>query len=96
MFRPLYDQVLVADVNHEQMLDGIVLPETSKEDVLFSKVIAIGEGYIQLDGSLRPLRVAVGDLIARGMYSGISMRLEGMEFRLIQEGECLGKVVSNG
>ncbi len=92
-FKPLYDQVLVIDVSTEQSLDGVLLPETSKEDVLFSKVVSVGEGYIQIDGSLRPLRVKSGDLIARGMYSGIPMRLEGVEFRLLKEGECLGAIV---
>jgi chaperonin GroES len=94
-FIPLYDQILAIDVTTEQVIDGIILPETSKEDVLFSSVVAVGEGYIKEDGSLRPLRVSKGDLIARGMYSGIPMRLEGIEFLLLKEGECLGKVVKD-
>jgi chaperonin GroES len=81
-FVPLYDQVLVVDVSQEHVIDGIILPETSKDDVIFSRVISVGDG----------LRVKVGDVIARGMYSGIPLRLEGVEFFLLKEAECLGKV----
>jgi chaperonin GroES len=89
---PLYDQILVLDISAEQELDGVILPETSRADVYFSKVMAVGEGYIREDGSVRPLRLAVGDTIVRGMYSGIPMRLDGIEFFLLKEGEALAKL----
>ena len=81
---PLSGEVLVVDVNQEQTIDGVILPETSKEDVYFSKVVAVGSDV----DAVQP-----GDLIVRGMYSGIPMRLEGVEFRLLRLGECLGKIV---
>jgi chaperonin GroES len=92
MLTPLYDQILVVDIPTEQTIDGILLPETSRADVFFSKVMAVGEGYIREDGSTRPLRLAVGDTIVRGMYSGIPLRFDGVEFFLLKEGECLARI----
>lgn len=80
---PLHDQVLVVDIPREQEIDGVYLPETSRTDVYFSKVMAVGPSS----------QVKVGDLIIRGMYSGIPIRLDGVEFYLLKELECLGRIV---
>jgi chaperonin GroES len=74
------------------MLDGIILPETSREDTKFGKVVAVGEGYIQPDGVCRPLRLKKGHTIGFGMYSGIPVQLEGVTFLLMKEGEALFRV----
>jgi chaperonin GroES len=92
---PLYDQILVLELHQEQMLDGILLPETSREDTKFGKVVSVGEGYVQRDGVIRPLRLQKGDTIGFGMYSGIPVQLEGVTFLLMKEGEALFRVNDN-
>lgn len=92
MITPLYDQILVLELHQEQMLDGIILPETSREDVKFGTVVAVGEGYIQPDGSCRPLLLKKHDTIAFGMYAGIEAQVEGTTFKIMKEGEALFKV----
>jgi co-chaperonin GroES (HSP10) len=92
MIIPLYDQMLVLPVSKEQTIEGILLPETSREDTKFGKVVATGEGYIQVDGSCRPLRLQTNDVIAFGMYAGIPARVEGIEFLIMKEGEALFKL----
>jgi chaperonin GroES len=70
-------------------MDGVILPETSKEDVHFGKVISIGRGYIQPDGTYRPMSLVVGNTIAYGQYAGIPAQVGGVEFLVMKEGEAL-------
>jgi len=88
----MYDQILVAEHVRENAIEGIILPETSKEDIHFGKVCAVGEGFIQPDGSLRPLRLAVGDTVCFGMYAGIPIQMDGVEFLVMKEGEIVGRI----
>lgn len=92
MIVPMYDTILVLEISTDQMIDGVYLPETSKEDTKFGKVVAVGEGYIQSDGTCRPLRLSKHDTIGFGMYAGIPARVEGTEFLLMKEGEVLFKL----
>jgi chaperonin GroES len=91
-FEPLYSQILVLEIDTEQSIDGIVLPETSKEDTKFGTAVKIGEGYVQPDGTTRPLRIRIGDIVAYGMYAGIPIQIEGVQFKLMLEGELLGRL----
>lgn len=92
MIEPLYDQIFVLEIHQEQMVDGVFMPETSREDTKFGKVVAVGEGYVQPDGSCRPLRLKTGDTIGFGMYAGIPAQVEGVTFLLMREGEALFRV----
>lgn len=92
MIEPLYDQILVMEIQQEQVIDGVFLPETSKSDCKFGKVVAVGEGYIQPDGSLRPLRLQKGETIGFGMYAGIEAQVEGVPLLVMKEGEALFRV----
>jgi chaperonin GroES len=91
-FQPMYDSILVFETPNETAIDGVYLPETSKQDIHFGKVIALGEGYVQEDGSVRALRLQVGDLVAYGMYAGVPLMLEGVEFLIMKESEVQGKL----
>jgi len=90
-FRPLYDRILVKRTEQEdKTAGGIFIPETAKEKPIQGKVVAIGKGKMQEDGSVRPLDVKQGDTILFGKYSGTDIKIEGEEYLIMREDDVLG------
>lgn len=44
MFRPLYDYVMVKEIQQDRTIDGVLMPDVAREDMKFGKVIATGDG----------------------------------------------------
>ena len=93
--RPLHDRIIVERIEEsEQLVGGIIIPDTAKEKPQSGKVIAAGKGKIKDDGSVTPLDVKAGDTVLFGKYSGQEIKLDGTEFLIIREDEILGVVES--
>ena len=91
--KPLYDRVLVMRLESEQKsAGGIIIPDTAQEKTQIGKVVAVGEGKLLNDGSLRTLKVKSGDSILFGKYSGTEVKLDGQEYLILREEELLGIV----
>jgi chaperonin GroES len=91
--RPLYDRVLVARVEEEtRTRSGLFLPEKAKERPYEGVVVAVGEGRLGEDGTIRPLVVAVGDRVAFGRYGGTEIKINGEERLILREEEILGVI----
>jgi len=89
--KPLYDRVLVKRYEpEEEVKGGIIIPDTAREKPMEAEVVAIGEGRLLEDGSLRPLRVKVGDRVLVGKYAGTEFKIEGVEHVVVREEEILG------
>jgi chaperonin GroES len=89
--RPLHDRLLVKRVAEEEKTKGgIIIPDTAKEKPIEGKVVAVGNGKILEDGSVRPLEVKKGDRILFGKYSGTEIKIEGEEHLILREEEVLG------
>ncbi len=89
--QPLYDRVLVKRVEEkEQKKGGIIIPDTAKEKPMEGKVIAIGSGRVEKDGSRAPLEVKVGDKILFGKYAGQEIKIDDIEHVILREEEVLG------
>lgn len=84
--RPLHDRVLVKRVEPEhKTASGIVVPDTAIEKPDQGKVIAVGNGKILNDGSIRPLQVKAGDKILFGKYGGQNVIEDGEEPLVLRE-----------
>jgi len=93
--RPLHDRILVQRLEEgEQMVGGIIIPDTAKEKPQQGKVVAVGKGKVKDDGKLLPLDVKEGDTILFGKYSGQEIKLDGEEFLIMREEEVLGVIES--
>ena len=93
--RPLHDRIIVERIEEsEQLVGGIIIPDTAKEKPQSGKVIAAGKGKVKDDGSVTPLDVKAGDTVLFGKYSGQEIKLDGTEFLIIREDEILGVVES--
>jgi chaperonin GroES len=89
--RPLYDRILVKRVDEEEKTaGGLYIPDTAKEKPQQGVVVAVGNGKIQEDGSLRKLDVKAGDKILFSKYSGNDIKIDGVEHLILREDDVLG------
>ena len=94
--RPLYDRLVVKRIEQkEQVMNGIIIPDTAKEKPQEAEVVAAGRGKRLEDGKIIALDVKVGDRILFGKYSGSDIKIDGTEYLILREDEVLG-VLENG
>ena len=94
--RPLHDRLIVERIEEtEQMVGGIIIPDTAKEKPQQGKVVAVGKGKVKDDGTVTPLDVATGDKVLFGKYSGQEIKLDGTEYLIMREDEILGVLESD-
>ncbi|MDD2408861.1 MAG: co-chaperone GroES [Tepidiphilus sp.] len=91
--RPLHDRVIVKRLESERKTaSGIVIPDTAGEKPDQGEVIAVGNGKILEDGSVRPMSVKPGDKVLFGKYAGQSVKVEGEELLVLREEDILGVI----
>ena len=89
-FRPLHDRVVVKRLDAEEKTKGgIIIPDTAKEKPVEGEVVAVGNGKVNEDGSVRKLDVKVGDRVLFGKYSGTEVKLDGEERLIVREEDIL-------
>jgi len=88
--RPLHDRILVKRIDEEaKTKGGLIIPDTAKEKPMEGKVLAVGKGRVDEDGTLHPLSVQEGDRVLFGKYSGSEIRVAGDEHLIIREDDVL-------
>ena len=91
--RPLQDRIVVSRIaDQEKTKGGIIIPDTAKEKPIEGKVLAIGNGRILEDGSLRKLDIKVGDRVLFGKYGGTEVTIDGEDLLILREDDVLGVV----
>lgn len=89
--RPLQDRVVVQRLDEEtKTAGGIIIPDNHTEKPSQGRILAVGTGYRQTDGSLRNLDVKIGDTVLFGKYSGTEVKVEGKPVLIMKEDEILG------
>jgi len=62
--RPLHDRVVVRRSEEERTsAGGILIPDSAAEKPIQGEVVAVGNGKLLDNGSVRPLDVKVGDRV---------------------------------
>ena len=91
--RPLHDRVLVERVDEEQTTaGGIIIPDTAQEKPQEGRVVAVGKGKVNDDGSVSALDVKEGDRVLFGKYGGSEVNLEGNDYVILREDDILAIV----
>lgn len=91
--RPLQDRIIVKRVEEEATTKGgIIIPDSAKEKPLEGAVLAVGNGKVLEDGTVRAVDVKVGDRILFTKYAGSEVKLDGEEHLIIREEDVLGIV----
>ena len=89
-FRPLHDRVVVKRIDAEEKTKGgIIIPDSAKEKPSQGEVVAVGNGKVNDDGTVRKLDVKVGDRVLFGKYSGTEVKLDGEERLIVREDDIL-------
>ncbi|KAI9314267.1 chaperonin GroS [Dichotomocladium elegans] len=93
---PLLDRVLVQRIKPvEKTASGIYIPEKAQEASNQGRVIAVGKGALNKDGSYLPLQVAAGDKVILPSFGGSSVKIQDEEYFLFRDSEILAKVEEN-
>jgi chaperonin GroES len=88
--RPLHDRIIVQRLDEgEQKVGGIIIPDSAKEKPQQGKVIHVGDGKWNDEGTRVALDVKAGDRILFGKYSGQEVKLEGEDYLIMKEDEVL-------
>jgi chaperonin GroES len=93
--RPLQDRVIVRRVKEEEKTKGgLFIPDTAKEKPVEAIVLAVGNGKVLEDGTVRKLDVKEGDRVLFGKYTGSEVKLDGEEALILREDDILGIIES--
>lgn len=91
--RPLHDRVIVKRSDQEtKTASGIVIPDAAAEKPDQGEVLAVGNGKLLENGSLRALDVKVGDRVLFGKYAGQTVKVEGEELIVMREEDIMAIV----
>lgn len=84
---PLGTRVLIRPLDQETTTSsGIILPETAKEKPQQGMIEAVGDDSEMLSG------LAVGDKVLFPKYSGTEIKMDGIEYLIIEEGDVLARI----
>ncbi len=91
--RPLADRVVVQrDDADETTSGGIVLPDSAKEKVNRARVIAVGPGKLDDNGTRHPLSVNSGDHVLLNKYGGDEFEVNDMTYTIVRESDILAVI----
>ena len=91
--RPLHDRVVIKRLKEEEKTKGgLFIPDTAKEKPVEAKIIAVGNGKILEDGTVRRLDVKPGDTVLLAKYSGSEIKIDGEEYVVLREEEILAVI----
>lgn len=87
--KPLGERVLTKRIEEdEQIRGGIIIPDSAKEKSQEAEVVALGTGK----EDDQPFHVKVGDKVLLPTYGGSQVKINGVEYTLIDEKDILGVV----
>jgi len=88
--RPIGGKVLVKRLEaEERTVGGIVLPDTAKEKPQRGQIIEVGQGKLMDDGSRADFQVKKGDKVIFASYAGTEIKVDGVEYLLMDESDIL-------
>ena len=92
---PLADRIVVTALKQdEETASGIIIPDTVKEKPQQGEVIAVGPGKRDDGGAHQPIDLASGDRILYAKYAGTDIKLDGIDYIVLNEKDILCKLVS--
>ena len=91
--RPLYDRILVKRIEEQgKTAGGLFIPDTAKEKQMEARVVAVGNGRVLEDGTLRKLAIKAGDKVLFAKYSGNEIKIDGTDHLILREDDVLAVI----
>jgi chaperonin GroES len=90
--RPLMNRILIKKAEPlTKTKGGILLPESSKDQLNFGVVVAVGPGRALDNGTLRPVSVKEGDTVLLPEYGGSKVTLgDNVEYYIYRDDDIMG------
>ena len=86
--KPLADRVVIKLVEAEEKTkSGIILTGSAKEKPQVAEVIAVGPGVKD-----NKMQVKVGDKVITSKFSGTEVKMDGVEYTIVRQGDILAIV----
>lgn len=90
--KPLFDRVVIKMVEAEETTkSGIILTGNAKEKPQVAEIVAVGPGGI-VDGKEITMQVKAGDRVLISKYAGTEVKLDGVEYTILHQGDILAVV----
>ena len=90
--KPLADRVVIKTVEAEETTkSGIILAGSAKEKPQVAVVLAVGPGGM-VDGNEVKMTVKPGDKVITSKYSGTEVKMDGVEYTIVRQGDILAVV----
>lgn len=92
-FKPLGNRVVIEPTETDEQVSagGIYIPDTAKEKPQEGKVVAVGPGKLNDDGSRSKIEVSVGDTVVYSKYAGTEYKEGDTEYLIVREDDILFK-----
>jgi chaperonin GroES len=83
---PLNGYVVIKPMEAEEVSKhGIIIPDTAnKEKTQEGKVMAVAKTNLSSNGIELPVEIKVGDIVLYGRYSGEDVKVEGVEYKIVE------------
>ena len=90
--KPLGERVLLKRIEEdEQIRGGIIIPDSAKEKSQEAEVVA-QYGKKDDNGKAVPFNVKKGDKVLLPQYGGTAVKVDGVEYILVDEDSILGVI----
>jgi chaperonin GroES len=90
---PLADRIVITPLKQDEVTaSGLVIPDTAKEKPQQGEVIAVGPGRLDDNGKRVPMDVAAGDRILYAKYTGTDVKIDGVDYIVLNEKDILCKL----
>lgn len=83
---PLNGYVVIKPLEPEEMTkSGLYIPDTAnKEKPQEGEVVSIADKNISSSGTELPIEMKVGDRVLYGRYSGEDVKVDGVEYKIVE------------
>ncbi len=84
--KPLNGYVVIKPMEAEEVTkSGIVIPDTAnKEKPSEGEVVAVANNNVSSTGTELPIEMKVGDKVLYGRYSGEDVKVDGVEYKIVE------------
>ncbi|MEE2639962.1 MAG: co-chaperone GroES [Planctomycetota bacterium] len=90
---PLGDKLIVSRINAEETTaGGIVLPDSAQDQPNEGRVLSVGPGGLQQDGTRAALQVSDGDRVIFSGYAGTEVVFDDQEYLILSESDILAVI----
>ena len=92
---PLADRIVATALKQDEVTaSGLVIPDTVKEKPQQGEVLAVGPGKADDTGKRISIDLKKGDRILYAKYAGTEIKLDGIDYIVLNEKDILAKLIS--